>query len=62
MHMNDTAETANCLSQQAPHEGPLPIVGGYLTGIFYQVHLSEPLGDRMLFDGSSFPPQARPYR
>jgi hypothetical protein len=60
MHMNDTPETANCSSTQAPHEGPLPIVGGYLTGIFVPVRLSEPLGFRMLFDGSSFPPQARP--
>ena len=60
MHMNDTAETAGCLFQQAQHEGSLPIVGGYLTGIFYRVPLGEPLGDRMLFDGSSFPPQARP--
>jgi hypothetical protein len=62
MHMNDTADAANCASQQAPHQGPLPIVGGYLTGIFYPVQLSEPLGGRTLFDGSSFPPQARPYR
>jgi hypothetical protein len=60
MHMNDTPETASCSSTQAPHEGPLPIVGGYLTGIFVPVHLSEPLGFRMLFDGSSSPPQARP--
>jgi len=62
MHMNDTADTADCSSQQAPHDGPLPIVGGYLTGLFYKVQLSEPLGGRMLLDGSSFPPQARPYR
>jgi hypothetical protein len=38
-------------------------------GVFYdfwgggfEVHLSEPLGSRALFDGSSFPPVARPYR
>jgi hypothetical protein len=59
MHMNDTPDTANCSSEQAPHQGPLPIVGGYLTGIFYKVHLSEPLGGRALFDGSSLPPVAR---
>lgn len=62
MHMNDTADTASCSSQQAQHEGSLPIVGGYLTGIFYPVQLGDPLGGRLLFDGSSFPPQARTYR
>ena len=62
MHMNDTPDAADCSSQQAPHDGPLPIVGGYLTGLFYKVELSEPLGGRMLFDGSSFPPAARPFR
>jgi hypothetical protein len=30
-------------------------------GIPVQVHLSEPLGGRALFDGSSSPPAARPY-
>ncbi len=62
MHMNDTADTANCSSQQAPHDGPLPIVGGYLMGVLVEVHLGEPLGGRMLFDGSTFPPQLRPYQ
>lgn len=61
MHMNDTPATAGCSSRQAPHDGQLPIVGGYLTGIFYPVQLGEPLGGRTLLDGSSFPPQARPY-
>jgi hypothetical protein len=59
MHLNDTADMATCSSQQAQHQGSLPLVGGYLTGIFYQVQLSEPLRGRMLFDGSSFPPAAR---
>ena len=40
--------------------GSLPCVGGYTTTIPYPVQLSEPLGGRALFDGSSFPPQARP--
>ncbi len=62
MHMNDTPDTANCSSQQAPHDGPLPIVGGYLSGLFVPIQLGEPLGGRMLFDGSTFPPQGRPYR
>jgi hypothetical protein len=55
MHMKDTA---NCKSMQTPHEG-LPLVGGYLMGIIYNVQLREPLGGRALLDGSSFPPQAR---
>jgi hypothetical protein len=31
-------------------------------GIPVEIHLSEPLGGRAVFDGSSFPPAARPYR
>lgn len=58
MHMSDSVDPA-CKSQQTPHEGTLPRVGGYLTGFFYTVQLGEPLGGRMLFDGSSFPPQSR---
>jgi hypothetical protein len=56
MHMKDTADTATCGPPRAPYRGSLPLVGGYLTGIFYEVHLGEPLGGRALFDGSSFPP------
>ena len=37
------------------------IVGTYLSGIYLPVHLSEPLGGRALFDGSSSPAAARPY-
>jgi hypothetical protein len=55
MHM----DLPNCHSQQTPHEGSLPLVGGYLSGIIYPVHLGEPLGGRALYDGSSFPPAAR---
>ena len=32
------------------------------TGGWFQVLLSEPLAGRALFDGSKFPPEARPYR
>ena len=32
------------------------------SSFHYAVHLSEPLGGRPLFDGSSFPAAARPYR
>ena len=41
--------------------GALPCVGGYTTTISFPVQLSEPLGGRALFDGSAFPPAARPY-
>ena len=60
MHMNDTV--ANCGSQQTPHEGSLPLVGGYLMGVLVTVHLTEPLGGRALLDGSSFPPAERSLR
>ena len=55
MHM----DLPTCKSQQTPHEGSLPLVGGYLMGIIYRVHLGEPLGGRALYDGSSSPPAAR---
>jgi hypothetical protein len=62
MRMNDAVVSPSCSSQQAPHEGSLPLVGGYLTGIFYGVKLGEPLSGRSLFDGSSFPPAERSLR
>jgi hypothetical protein len=62
MHMNDNPVVAKCGSQQTPHEGSLPLVGGYLTGVFVPVHLPEPLGGRALFDGSSSPPAQRSLR
>ncbi len=40
--------------------GALPCVGGYTTTIPYPVQLSEPLGGRVLLDGSAFPPASRP--
>lgn len=39
----------------------LPCVGSYLNTISIPIQLSEPLGGRALFDGSTFPPSARPY-
>jgi hypothetical protein len=59
--MTPTA-AAGCPAQAYPHVvGSLPTVGGYLSGIYYAVHLREPLGGRALFDGSTFPASARPY-
>jgi hypothetical protein len=40
----------------------LPCVGKYLMPFSIPVQLSEPLGARALFDGSTFPPAARPYQ
>jgi hypothetical protein len=59
MRMNDNPAVAKCSSQQTPHEGSLPLVGGYLMGVLVTVHLPEPLGGRALFDGSSSPPVER---
>jgi hypothetical protein len=39
--------------------GPLPGVGGYLTGTSFGVHLTQPLGLRVLFDGSGLIPEQR---
>ena len=36
-------------------------LGFYDTGGWVEVHLTEPLLGRALFDGSTFPPAARPY-
>ena len=33
----------------------------YFSGLYVPVQLSEPLGGRALFDGSTIPPGARPY-
>ena len=52
LRMTDTA-AATCADR--------PVVGTYLSGVFLQVHLSEPLGGRALFDGSSSPAAARPF-
>lgn len=57
-----TAAAKLCPSQEYPRIlGPLPEVGGYLSGIYYAVQLREPLGGRALFDGGTLPPAPRPY-
>ena len=62
MHMNDTAPPPLTSSSPCPPHQSLPVLGGYRMGNAYHVQLREPLGGRALLDGSSFPPQARPYR
>jgi hypothetical protein len=60
MHMTDTfSESTKCVAHE--RDSRLPLVGNYLSGDYYPVHLSEPLGGRALFDGAKFPPAARPY-
>ena len=52
LRMTDTA-AATCADSH--------LFATYLSGIYLPVHLSEPLGGRALFDGSSSPAAARPY-
>ena len=52
LRMTDTAAAA-CADSH--------LFAAYLSGIYLPVHLSEPLGGRALFDGSSSPAAARPY-
>jgi hypothetical protein len=53
-HANDS----KCSERGA--DGRLQAVGYYMSPVFFPVQLSEPLGGRPLFDGSSFPAAARP--
>lgn len=47
-------------TSDAHDSGPaLRLRGYYLTGSWVTVHLRAPLGGRVLFDGSGFPPQPR---
>lgn len=59
MRMSDAFD-ATCFAGR-DSSGRLPLVGSYLMGLIYPVQLSEPLGGRALFDGSSLIPTARPY-
>ena len=52
LRMTDTA-AATCAASD--------VIGWYTSGLYLPVHLSEPLGGRALFDGSSSPPAARLY-
>lgn len=62
MHMSDTAPPSSMSSSPCPPHQDLPVLGGYRMHNARNVQLREPLGGRALLDGSSFPPQARPYR
>lgn len=55
------AYAANPKCSRPGRAGTLPLVGAYLSALSFPVHLGEPLGDRPLFDGSTFPATER-YR
>ena len=52
---------AYAANPKCPPNGQLEDVGFYLSALSFPVPLSEPLGDRPLFDGSTFPGTER-YR
>ena len=59
LHTSDSFECAGKTAR--PLSGGASISCWYDTGGWVPVQLSEPLGGRALFDGSAFPPAARPY-
>jgi hypothetical protein len=56
IRMADTFDASGC---SVAKDGLLPTVGSYLTGTFVPVHLSQPLGGRVLFDGAGLFPGPR---
>jgi hypothetical protein len=64
VRMADTFNVPGCLGTLGYDPwglpfGPLPAVGDYLTGTALFVHLTQPLGRRVLFDGSGLIPGPR---
>jgi hypothetical protein len=64
VRMADTFNVPGCLGTLGYDPtglpfGHLPSVGGYLTGTSLVVHLTQPLGLRVLFDGSGLVPVPR---
>jgi hypothetical protein len=56
IRMADTFDASGCALVK---DGRLPTVGSYLTGTYVPVHLSQPLGGRVLFDGGGLLPEPR---
>jgi hypothetical protein len=56
-----TSDTYTAQCGEAGMGGRLPSVGAYLSPLSFPVQLTEPLGGRPLFDGSTFPATER-YR
>jgi len=59
IRMADTFNVPGCTGTLGHQDGDLPLVGGYLTGTYLDVHLAEPLGGRLLFDGGGLLPEPR---
>jgi hypothetical protein len=63
VHMADSFSVPGCTGSLGYQDGRLPLVGGYLTGTYVDVHLTEPLLGRALFDGAGLLPEPRfPHR
>ena len=60
VRMADTFKVPGCTGTLGYPGGRLPLVGGYLTGTYLDVHLTEPVGVRVLFDGAGLLPEPRP--
>lgn len=59
VRMADTFNVPGCTGILGFHDGRLPLVGGYLTGTYLDVELTQPLGGRVLFDGAGLLPEPR---
>jgi hypothetical protein len=59
VRMADTFNVPGCTGTLGYHDGRLPLVGGYLTGTYLDVQLTEPLRGRALFDGAGLLPEPR---
>ncbi|HYO44640.1 MAG TPA: hypothetical protein VES19_15685 [Candidatus Limnocylindrales bacterium] len=59
VRMADTFNVPGCTGAMGFQDGRLPLVGGYLTGTYLDVHLVQPLGARAVFDGAGLLPEPR---
>lgn len=59
IRMADTFNVPGCTGTPGYHDGRLPLVGDYLTGTYLDVHLTELLLGRALFDGAGLLPEPR---
>ncbi len=59
VEMAGTFYVPGCTATSRIPDGRLPLVGGYLTGTYLDVHLGQPLGVRALFDGAGLLPEPR---
>jgi hypothetical protein len=59
VRMADTFNVPGCTGTLGYPDGRLPLVGEYFTGTYLDVHLTEPLGGRAVFDGAGLLPEPR---